>query len=97
MQASEKYKDKVVLITGGTKGIGIGIAKGFLSAGAKVVVCGRQEVESLPQVTVDGEVRQANFIQADVKDIDSTAAMFSKIEQEYGTLDVLIKDRKSVV
>jgi len=92
MLPSEKYKGKVVLITGGTKGIGLGIAKEFLSAGAKVVVCGRQEVESLPQVTLDGDVRQAHFIQADVKDIDSTAAMFSKIEQEYGTLDVLINN-----
>ncbi|ARD46151.1 SDR family oxidoreductase [Colwellia sp. PAMC 21821] len=92
MQPSEKYKDKVVLITGGTKGIGLGIAKGFLSAGAKVVVCGRKEVELLPQVTVDGKVNQAHFIQADVKDIDSTAAMFSAIVQEYGTLDVLINN-----
>jgi NAD(P)-dependent dehydrogenase (short-subunit alcohol dehydrogenase family) len=92
MQASEKYKGKVVLVTGGTKGIGLGIAKGFLSAGAKVVVCGRQEVESLPQVIVAGEARKAHFIQADVKDIDSTAAMFKTIKQEYGTLDVLINN-----
>jgi len=92
MQASEKYKDKVVLITGGTKGIGIGIAKGFLLAGAKVIVCGRQDVEALPQVTVAGEVRKAHFIRADVKDIDSTAAMFKVIEQEYGTLNVLINN-----
>jgi len=92
MQASEKYKGKVVLVTGGTKGIGLGIAKGFLSAGAKVVVCGRQKVESLPQVIVAGEARKAHFIQADVKDIDSTAAMFKTIKQEYGTLDVLINN-----
>jgi NAD(P)-dependent dehydrogenase (short-subunit alcohol dehydrogenase family) len=92
MLSSEKYKGKIVLITGGTKGIGIGIAKGFLLAGAKVVVCGRQTVELLPQVTLDGKIRQAHFIQADVKDIDSTAAMFSTIEQEYGRLDVLINN-----
>lgn len=92
MLLSEKYKGKVVLITGGTKGIGAGIANGFLSAGAQVVVCGRQDVESLPQVTVDGSVRQAHFIQADVKDLDSTAAMFSAIVQKYGKLDVLINN-----
>ncbi|MDG1731434.1 MAG: SDR family oxidoreductase [Thalassotalea sp.] len=92
MLLNEKYKGKVVLITGGTKGIGAGIANGFLSAGAQVVVCGRQDVASLPQVTVDGSVRQAHFIQADVKDIDSTAAMFSTIVQKYGKLDVLINN-----
>lgn len=92
MHASKNYKDKVVLITGGTKGIGLGIAQGFLSAGAKVVVCGRQQVEQLPQVILDGKTRQAHFIQADVKDIDSTAAMFSTIVKEYGTLDVLINN-----
>ncbi len=92
MQASENYKDKVVLITGGTKGIGLGIAQGFLSAGAKVVVCGREKLEALPQITVNGATRQAHFIQADVKDIDSTAAMFSTIVKEYGTLDVLINN-----
>lgn len=92
MLPSEKYKGKVVLVTGGTKGIGLGIAKGFLSAGANVVVCGRQAVESVPQVTVEGEVKQAHFIQADVKDIDSTANMFSAIVQKYGTLDVLINN-----
>lgn len=92
MLPSEKYKGKVVLITGGTKGIGLGIAEGFLLAGAKVVVCGRQDVESLPQVIVDKEIRKAHFIQADVKDIDSTAAMFKAITQEYGKLDVLINN-----
>lgn len=92
MQSSKAYNDKVVLITGGTKGIGIGIAEGFLSAGAEVVVCGRQEVEVLPQVEIDGVERKAYFIQADVKNLDSTAAMFSEIVQKYGKLDVLINN-----
>lgn len=91
-QTNGKYEGKIVLITGGTKGIGVGIAQGFLSAGATVIVCGRKEVEQLPQVTLQGEVKQAQFIQADVKKIESITAMFAAIEAEHGRLDVLVNN-----
>ena len=89
---NQKYQGKVVLVTGGTKGIGFGIAMGFLTAGADVLVCGRKQPESLPEVLLNGELKQAHFIQTDVKDFDSTSAMFASIEEKYGTLDVLINN-----
>lgn len=92
MQASDNYEGKVVLITGGTKGIGIGIAQGFLSAGATVIVCGRKEVEQLPQAPFKGVTQTARFIQADVKDLESITTMFTTIEQDYGKLDVLVNN-----
>src|ERR1700750_2879253 len=53
-----------VIVTGGTKGIGAGIAQGFLRSGAQVMVCARNEPESPP--TADG--RTAAFAIADVRD-----------------------------
>lgn len=79
---------KTVLITGGTKGIGAGIAKTFLDSGANVIVCGRSEPETLPS---SGE-RQARFLPVDVRDLDSIDTLFAIIQAEYGQLDVLINN-----
>lgn len=82
------YRGKVVLVTGGAKGIGAGIAAAYLAAGAQVFVCGRQAPERLPEA--DG--RQAVFLAADVRDVEAVAAMFASIEQQAGRLDVLVNN-----
>ena len=46
------FSGQVVVVTGGARGIGRGITEAFLTAGADVVVCGRNEPTDLP--TVDG-------------------------------------------
>jgi NAD(P)-dependent dehydrogenase (short-subunit alcohol dehydrogenase family) len=82
------FREKVVLITGGTKGIGAGIAACFLQAGAEVVVCGRQTPETLPGFNG----REAHFLAADVRDVDAMAEVFQRIDQRYGRLDVLVNN-----
>lgn len=86
--SSLDFSEKTVLVTGGTKGIGAGIARRFLEAGAQVVVCGRQAPEQLPEA--GGRV--AEFIAADVRDAESLAALFAAIEDRHGRLDVLINN-----
>ena len=82
------YTGKVVLVTGGTKGIGAGIAQRFLAAGAEVVVCGRQAPEQLP--TQAGRV--ADFYPLDLRDVDALAALFEHITARYGRLDVVVNN-----
>lgn len=82
------FEGKVVLVTGGAKGVGLGIARSFLAAGARVIVCGRNEPEALPAV---GSA-QAEFIAADVRDYESLQALFAAIRERHGRLDVLVNN-----
>ena len=82
------YRGKVVLVTGGSKGVGAGIARGFLAAGAQVIVCARSQPEQLP--SVDGQC--ATFIACDVRDGESLQALFDTIERDFGRLDVLVNN-----
>ena len=79
---------RVVLVTGGTKGIGRGIAEAFLAAGDRVVVCARQQPESLPGVGGN----RADFVACDVRDVDAVKALVGSIVERHGALDVLINN-----
>lgn len=82
------FADRVVLVTGGTRGIGAGIAGSFADRGAQVVVCGRRPPEALPEGSA-GDIR---FVQADVRDAESVDALVSDIEGAEGRLDVVINN-----
>jgi NAD(P)-dependent dehydrogenase (short-subunit alcohol dehydrogenase family) len=79
---------RVVLVTGGAKGIGRGISERFLDAGANVVVCGRETPASLPSA----HGRSAEFVRADVRDRSAVDALFDGIVQKHGRLDVLVNN-----
>jgi NAD(P)-dependent dehydrogenase (short-subunit alcohol dehydrogenase family) len=86
---------QVAVVTGGSRGIGRGIAEGFLVAGADVVVCGRSEMAGgeLPSaIGDDGEVRQAVFVVADVRDPEQAASVISAARERFGRLDVLVNN-----
>ena len=60
------YSGKAVIVTGGCRGVGLGITVRFLVAGAGVVICCRHRPDRLP--AADG--REAVFVEADVRDPD---------------------------
>ncbi|MBP0047465.1 SDR family oxidoreductase [Marinobacterium sp. AK62] len=82
------YSGQVVLVTGGTKGIGAGIARAFLAAGATVIVCGRNAPEQLPCA----QDREAVFMPLDVRDYEAAEQLMQTIVNEYGRLDVLVNN-----
>jgi NAD(P)-dependent dehydrogenase (short-subunit alcohol dehydrogenase family) len=71
-------------VTGGTRGVGAGIARAFLEAGARVVVCARRP----PEKPDDG----VDFLPVDLRDPDATSAAFRQVGEEYGRLDVLVNN-----
>ena len=82
------FSGKVVVVTGGTAGIGRGIAERFLEAGADVLVCGRRAPDQPP---ASGD-RAAAFFAADVREPDQAAAVVAAAVERFGRLDVLVNN-----
>lgn len=85
---------QVVLITGGTSGIGLGLADAFISRGAQVVVCGRSDA-GLQSFTRDHPGAVA--IKADVTSAADRYAMLEELVRRFGRLDVLINNAGSFI
>jgi len=89
------FSGKVVVVTGGARGVGRAIAERFLSVGADVVVCGRTEPEDdvLPRATgPTGAVHQAFFATADVRDAEAVTELMRTAVERFGRIDVLVNN-----
>lgn len=74
-------KDKVAIVTGGTMGIGKGIADKLSSYGAKVVVCARQELKT-----------KHFFVQCDVSDYSQTQKLVEATIKKFKKVDILVNN-----
>jgi NAD(P)-dependent dehydrogenase (short-subunit alcohol dehydrogenase family) len=86
---SQTFQNKVVLITGGTSGIGRATAIAFAKEGAKVVVSGRRKAEGAETVTlVEKAGGQGLFVQADVSDEEQVKKLVQATVEHFGRLDI---------
>lgn len=92
-QVNYNFKDKVVLVTGGTSGIGLATAKLFATAGAQVVITGRQKEKVASALALIGETtHKPLYMSTDQGDNEAVLALFDKIRREYGRLDIAVNN-----
>ena len=88
------FKDKVAIVTGGTRGIGYGLAEKLLAEGGKVFICGRQESSlkaALQRLSPAAGDRIAGT-PADVGRYDDCVRLVREAAERFGRLDILINN-----
>ena len=88
---NDKSNNKVALVTGAGTGIGRAVALAFLREGYSVVLAGRR-IEPLSNVVKESGTDRALAVATDVSQPDSVNALFAKIKEVFGRLDVLVNN-----
>lgn len=88
MSSSDAPAERVVLVTGGARGIGRAVAERFLASGADVVVCARNE----PEAPIVANGRTAVFEAADVRDAEADQRLVAAVVERFGRLDVVVNN-----
>ncbi|HEV2491495.1 MAG TPA: SDR family oxidoreductase [Terriglobia bacterium] len=92
---STELKDKVAVVTGGTRGIGYSIAEALLAEGAKVFLCGRDPTalkRALDALGKDGGRDRVDGVTADVSRYDDCRRLIEAAVKRFGGLDILVNN-----
>lgn len=86
-----KFKDKRILITGGSSGIGLATAKAFLEEGARVIISasGKERGEKVENELKSIYEDRINFIKCDIENEKEIVSLFDSVREILGGLDVL--------
>lgn len=87
-----RLEGKTALISGGSKGIGKGIARAFLKEGAIVIICGRNERYLKKTVDEWSKYGNISYIKADISKRNQVKSLKNEIEDRFGKLDILVNN-----
>jgi NAD(P)-dependent dehydrogenase (short-subunit alcohol dehydrogenase family) len=91
-EISYNLEDKVAVVTGGSRGVGLELTKTLLQQGAKVVICGRKK-EGLDAAKAElGETNKLLVLQAHIAKEDDVSNLFDAAVKQFGRLDILINN-----
>jgi NAD(P)-dependent dehydrogenase (short-subunit alcohol dehydrogenase family) len=87
-------ENKVALVTGGSRGIGLGIALSLAEVGFTLAICGRRAQEEAQPVLeqIQAYDSRSIYVQADVANGADRADLLLTIEEQFGRLDVLVNN-----
>lgn len=91
---NKQLKDKVAIITGGTRGIGRGIAELFAKQGARVIITGRSP-ENSAAAEINGVLspdHAVKYIGCDMADRAAITSLIESVLKDYGRIDILINN-----
>jgi len=84
---------RVVIITGGTRGLGRGLVEAFLARGDCVATCGRSSTPAIEAWATDPELKGRFFFQeVDLADREAANAFVKAVVDEHGQIDVLVNN-----
>ena len=86
--ADKKLKDKVIVVSGGTKGVGRAAAEEFARYGAKVVIGGRDEEAALKSIRIMRTYGSDGlFVYTDLHKVDDCKKLFDEAYEKFGRID----------
>ncbi len=91
-RSDRDFDGRVVLVTGGTRGIGLAVVKAFLLAGARVAFCGRDVTQFGADCEGLGDARRWHALSADMSRYQATAQLVDQTVRHFGRLDILVNN-----
>jgi NAD(P)-dependent dehydrogenase (short-subunit alcohol dehydrogenase family) len=89
---------KVAIVTGTSRGVGVGIAHELLRAGAVVIGCSRSQLDAIPGVDAEpGWAERSDQMVCDQGDYHAIDAMVAEVVERHGRLDILVNNAGGTV